>query len=387
VPSIHDWELVLEDGTAFPGRAFGAMRPASGEVVFATGMAGYVETLTDPSYAGQILVLTYPLQGNHGVPDGDWAEHFESPRVQVTGLVVGHATPHPSHHESRGSLGEWLGQHGVAGLEGVDTRAITQRLRERGTLRGWLIPAGLSGNALEQAKQRASAKPQEQLAWSVAPTEVKRYPPLETAAGQPNRGERNSTVLLVDSGLKEGIRRSLTKRGLGIVRVPFHEHFAERLKTEQIAGVALGNGPGDPKDLPGYIAEVRELLKADLPILGICLGHQILALAARGDTYKLPYGHRSQNQPVRDLLTGRCYVTSQNHGYAVKTESLPSGWLPWFVNLNDGTNEGLRHAERWIRSVQFHPEGSPGPEDSAWVFDEFVAQLKSAGADVREKTG
>ncbi len=364
VPSIRDWQLVLEDGTSFPGRAFGAMRPTGGEVVFATGMAGYVETLTDPSYAGQILVLTYPLQGNHGVPEGDWAERFESPKVQVAGLVVGRATPTPSHHDSRRSLGEWLGQHGVAGLEGVDTRAITQRLRAQGTLRGWLTAAGLS---LEQAKQRAASKPQEQLAWSVAPSQPQRY------AGGPQN------VLLVDSGLKEGIRRSLTKRGLGIVRVPFHEQFARRLETERIDGVVLGNGPGDPKDLPGYVAEVRELLKADLPILGICLGHQILALAARGDTYKLPYGHRSQNQPVRDLATGRCYVTSQNHGYAVKTESLPSGWLPWFVNLNDGTNEGLRHVDRWIRSVQFHPEGSPGPQDTAWVFDEFCAQLRRAG--------
>jgi carbamoyl-phosphate synthase small subunit len=261
-------------------------------------------------------------------------------------------------------------------MEGVDTRALTQRLRERGTLRGWLVPAGLSGNALEQAKQRAAPKPQERLAWSVAPAEAQRY------EGGPQ------TVLLVDSGCKEGIRRSLTKRGLGVVRVPFHEHFARRGQTEGLAGVVLGNGPGDPKDLPGYVAEVRELLNADVPILGICLGHQILALAARADTYKLPYGHRSQNQPVRDLVTGRCFVTSQNHGYAVRTESLPSGWLPWFVNLNDGTNEGLRHVDRWIRSVQFHPEGSPGPEDTRWVFDEFCAQVqRSARPAVQENAG
>lgn len=357
-------ELVLEDGTRFPGVRFGAKREVAGEVVFATGMTGYVESLTDPSYRGQILALTYPLQGNYGVGRDGESLAFESATIQAQALVVASAIQFPSHHSSVRSLGRWLTDHGIPGLRGVDTRELTQRLRERGTQRGWIVAGGLSDVALAQAQKSAHCISEKDVAKLVSVGEPRFY------QGGPK------TVMLVDSGAKENIVRELLVRGLSVLRIPLTPDLQEHLRRHPVDGIVLGNGPGNPKELPDYISQVRSILDFGRPLLGICLGSQILALAAGGDTYKLPYGHRSQNQPVRDLRTGRCYITSQNHGYAVRTESLLADWVPWFVNLNDGTNEGFYHRNRPIFGVQFHPEGAPGPEDTRWIFDDFKTAIE-----------
>jgi carbamoyl-phosphate synthase small subunit len=354
-------KLVLEDGTTMTGASFGAAQAVAGEVVFNTGMSGYVETLTDPSYRGQILVTTYPLVGNYGVPAaraaGSLARPFEADAIQVQGLVVQNYVDAYSHHSATRSLGAWLAAEGIPGITGIDTRTLTRKLREFGTMRGWIFPADLD---LERAKQRAGAvEMREEVFRLVAPRETIRY------EGGPHQ------ILLVDVGAKDNIVRSLLERGCSVIRAPWHADLLSLAR--ECDGIMLGNGPGDPKDLAPLIEQVRVLLGTfTRPIFGICLGNQILALAAGGDTYKLPYGHRGVNQPVQDLLTRRCYVTSQNHGYAVRDASLPSDWEPWFVNINDGTNEGIRSRTRPFFSVQFHPEASPGPEDASFLFDDFL---------------
>ncbi|MEM7222521.1 MAG: glutamine-hydrolyzing carbamoyl-phosphate synthase small subunit [Pseudomonadota bacterium] len=352
--------LLLEDGTEIVGESFGAPRTVAGEVVFNTAMTGYVEALTDPSYRGQILVCTYPLIGNYGVPApraaGSLDGPYESDRIQVQGLIVQRYHQAYSHGSAARSLGSWLEAENVAALTGVDTRALTQRIRENGTMKGWLIPDDLPG---EQAKNAADEVVMTDVFDLVAPTETKEFP-----AG-------DLKVLVVDVGAKDNIIRSLMARGVTVVRASWRSNLGELAR--QADGVLIGNGPGDPKDLGPLVDQVRDLLASyDKPIFGVCLGHQILALAAGGDTYKLKYGHRGVNQPVQDLLTRRCYVTSQNHGYAVQDESLPEAWEPWFVNLNDGTNEGLRSRVKPFFSVQFHPEAAPGPEDTGVLFDDFV---------------
>jgi carbamoyl-phosphate synthase small subunit len=359
-------KLLLDDGTVFEGPGFGAERPVCGEVVFNTGMTGYVETLTDPSYAGQILVLTYPLVGNYGVPaprsKGTLARPYESDRIQVQGLIVQHYMDGYSHHAATRSLHEWLAEQDVPAISGVDTRTLTRRLRERGTMQGWLVPGGMP---LEVAKAQATTVDmRNEVFRRVAPTETITY------------GSGELTVLLVDAGAKDNLVRSLLERGVRVVRAPWHANLAPLAR--QSDGVLIGNGPGDPKDLGSLVEQVRGLLTdASRPVFGVCLGNQILALAAGADTYKLPYGHRGVNQPVQDLLTRRCYITSQNHGYAVRDESLPPDWEPWFVNTNDGTNEGIRSRLKPFLSVQFHPEAHPGPTDTAFLFDDF---LRLAGA-------
>ena len=362
-------KLVLEDGTTLTGASFGAAQTVAGEVVFNTGMSGYVETLTDPSYRGQILVTTYPLVGSYGVPaprePGSIARPYESDAIQVQGLIVQTYVDAHSHHASRRSLGAWLASEGVPAITGIDTRTLTRKLREHGTMRGWLFPADLD---LERAKQRArSLDMKDDVFRLVAPKDTIHYPPERAEQGE----GVELKILLVDCGAKDNIVRSLVNRGCAVVRAPWYANLAELAR--ECDGIMLGNGPGDPKDLAPLIAEVRALLGSyTRPIFGICLGNQILALAAGGDTYKLPYGHRGVNQPVQDLLTRRCYVTSQNHGYAVRDASLPADWEPWFVNINDGTNEGIRSRTRPFFSVQFHPEASPGPEDAGFLFDDFL---------------
>ncbi len=364
--SDAQWRLELEDGTVMKGIGFGALRPVAGEVVFNTGMAGYVESLTDPSYRGQILVLTYPLIGNYGVPaprrPGSLDGPFESGHIQVQGLVVQHYVAAPSHHASSRSLGDWLTAQAVPAITGVDTRTLTRRLREFGTMRGWLAPDAMStAEVREHADQRDM---QYGIFREVAPTDVLRY------------GGGSLEVLVIDAGAKDNIVRSLLARGAAVTRAPWHRDLAPL--AERSDAILIGNGPGDPKDLAPLVAQVGALLgRYRKPIFGVCLGNQILGLAAGGDTYKLPYGHRGVNQPVRDLQTGRCFVTSQNHGYAVREESLPAGWHPWFVNVNDGSNEGIRCADGPYSSVQFHPEASPGPQDTEFLFDDF---LRLAGA-------
>jgi carbamoyl-phosphate synthase small subunit len=357
--------LLLDDGTEVQGCGIGAAKPVRGEVVFNTGMSGYVETLTDPSYCGQILVLTYPLIGNYGVPprrSASLGRPYESDRIQVQALVVLNYVNAYSHHAANRSLHEWLVEEGIAGLTGVDTRALTRRLRERGTMQGCLYPATMSA---DEARERAGAVDMcEEVFHLVAPREPIRY------------GDGKHTILLVDAGAKDNIVRSLLARDTSVIRAPWHADLAAL--AGEADGIVIGNGPGDPKDLAPLVRQVRSLLGSyRKPIFGICLGNQILALAAGGDTYKLPYGHRGVNQPVQDLLSRRCYVTSQNHGYAVKDESLPKDWEAWFVNINDGTNEGIRSSHLPYFSVQFHPEASPGPQDTGFLFDDFLRLVGS----------
>jgi carbamoyl-phosphate synthase small subunit len=352
--SAQERRLVLEDGSVFPGRGFGFPSAISGEVVFNTGMVGYPEALTDPSYKGQILVLTYPLVGNYGVPSRSGAESlhasFESDAIQVSGLVVAEAADAYSHWSASSSLGGWLAEQSVPGLSGVDTRALTKRLRERGVMLGKLV--GDDDVELRDPNQ-------ENL---VAAVSVKQ--PILYGTGR-------HRVVLVDCGCKHSIVRHLTDRGLSVLRVPWDHDFLD----EDFDALMISNGPGDPKMCTATIEHVRRAMELGRPILGVCLGNQILALAAGADTYKLKFGHRGQNQPCGRVGTPSCFITSQNHGYAVNEETLPEKWEPWFRNLNDGTNEGIRHRSRPFMSVQFHPEAAPGPLDTTFLFDELIEAL------------
>ncbi len=355
-------KLVLADGTTLDGTAFAAQRSVGGEVVFNTGMVGYIEALTDPSYRGQILVLTYPLIGNYGVPPprchGSIDAPYESSRIQVQGLVVQNYVGAFSHRDATRSLGDWLAAEDVPAVSGIDTRTLTRHLREHGTMRGWLVA---DGDDIDHAREHAhSIDMRDELFRLVAPPAPIRY----AGGGRPR-------ILLVDAGAKDQLVRSLLTRGASVIRVPWHARLTDHI--DEVDGVLIGNGPGDPQDLQPLVEQLRGLLAyIDKPVFGVCLGNQILALAAGGSTYKLPYGHRGLNQPVQDLLTRRLYITSQNHGYAVGDDSLPDGWEPWFVNINDGTNEGIRSTTKPFFSVQFHPEAKPGPEDTAYLFDDFV---------------
>ncbi len=358
--------LLLEDGTELHGRSLGVAKPVCGEVVFNTAMSGYIETLTDPSYHGQIVVLTYPLIGNYGVPPArsvPLARPYESDRVQVQALVVQNYVDAHSHHAASRSLHQWLVDDNIAGITGVDTRALTRRLRERGTMQGWIYPATLSADTARTLATGVDMRAD--VFHRVAPRE-----PVHHGTGK-------YTILLVDVGAKDNIVRSLLARDASVIRAPWHADLAPLAAAAD--GIVIGNGPGDPKDLAPLIAQIRSLLGTyRRPVFGVCLGNQILALAAGGDTFKLPYGHRGVNQPVQDLLSRRCYVTSQNHGYAVREGSLPKEWEPWFVNTNDGTNEGIRSSHLPYFSVQFHPEGSPGPQDTGFLFDDFMRMVRSS---------
>jgi carbamoyl-phosphate synthase small subunit len=351
--------LALEDGTEFAGEGFGASGAVAGEVVFNTGMMGYPEALTDPSYAGQILVTTYPLVGNYGVPatEPHGASRLQSQRVQVQALVVQQLSRHHSHHLARQSLSDWLEHEGVPIVSGIDTRALTQRLREKGTMRGWVFPSGMT---LEDAQSRAQTiDMRAEVFTRVSPAESSRH------------GAGDLNIVLVDVGAKDGILDCLVERGTRVHRVPWHQDIEAAARAAD--GVLIGNGPGDPQDLEALAMRLRNLIgRYHGPIFGVCLGHQLLARAAGFDTYKLRYGHRGCNQPVQDISSGQCYVTSQNHGYAVDHARSPRDWEPWFVNLNDGTNEGIRLRNRPVFSVQFHPEARPGPQDTEFLFDDFL---------------
>ncbi len=325
--------------------------------MFNTGMTGYPEALTDPSYAGQILVLTYPLIGNYGVPaqraEAELPAALESFHVQVAGLIVADYSEAYSHWQARMSLAEWLKAHRVPALCGIDTRALTRRLREEGTVPG-RIEAGY-----RPAEQFDPDR--ENLVAGVSPNRVERY------------GNGEKTVVLIDCGAKANIIRHLLRRGLRVVRVPW-DYDLSRVAYD---GLVISNGPGNPKMCRPTILQIRKAFAARKPMLGICLGHQLMALAAGANTYKMKYGHRGQNQPVLEVGTGRGFMTSQNHGYAVDNRTLPEDWEPWFENLNDGTNEGLRHRRAPFFSVQFHPEASPGPVEAEQLFDRFVQQVLS----------
>lgn len=343
-------KLVLSDGTAVSGMSFGADREVAGEVVFNTGMTGYTEALTDPSYRGQILVLTYPLQGNYGVPRDGW----ESARIQVEGLVIGHLASRASHPNNEQTLAEWLRRFNVPAISDVDTRAITRTLRAAGTMPGALVRDDHESNGNDVAPSVEMS----------AVAKLVTEPGIRTYEGGSRR------VLLIDTGVKESIIRSLQQRDMSVVRAAFYEPWEGLL--DQVDGILLPNGPGDPTDLTSLVERIRPLLGGARPILGICLGHQLVSLAAGASTYKLPYGHRSQNQPVMDLATRRTYITSQNHGYAVSGTSIPKGFVESYRNLNDGTNEGIAHERLPIITAQFHPEAASGPHDTEHVFDRFA---------------
>jgi len=353
-------KLVLEDGTEYKGRAFGARRSSAGEVVFNTGMVGYVESLTDPSYRGQILVSTYPLVGNYGVPREDAKGPFglsltrESYAIHAKGLVVADYSESYSHWNAQQSLSDWLEEEGIVGITGIDTRSLTQRLRERGSMLGKIEVEGCDEVELDDPNQRNLVE------------EV-------SIAERGVFGSGDKKILLIDTGAKYNIIRSLAQRGATVTREPWDADLRDEL--HKYDGVMLSNGPGDPTTCGKTVETIREALTRDIPLFGICLGNQLLSLAIGAKTYKLKYGHRGQNQPVIECGTNKCFVTSQNHGFAVDTESLPEDWRPWFENLNDRTNEGIRHAWKPFRSVQFHPEACPGPVDTAYLFDEFLRML------------
>lgn len=346
-------KLFLKDGTVVEGKSFGAKKEAFGEVVFNTGMVGYVESLTDPSYEGQILVLTYPLVGNYGVPA---PEFFESSRIHIAGLVVSEYSEKYSSYTAKQSLAKWLKASGIPAMTGVDTRALTKKLREHGVMLG----------SLGEKKPKRFYDPNgKNLVAEVSIEKKKIYP------------GPGPTIVTVDCGMKENIVRSLVARGANVIRVPWDYDFTR----ERYDGLFLSNGPGDPQMCAKTVEHIRKAMDMGKPILGICLGTQLMALAAGASTYKLKYGHRSQNQPCIVRGSGeadgeRCYITSQNHGYAVDAKTLPKEWKVWFENANDGSVEGIRHTKKPWRAVQFHPEASPGPTDTAWVFDEFIAELK-----------
>ena len=346
--------LLLEDGSVFPGESFGFPATIGGEVVFNTGMVGYPETLTDPSYKGQILGLTYPIVGNYGVPERPAAGldgPFESNAIQISGLLVAEAVSGYSHWSAASSLAQWLRRERVPALAGIDTRALTKRLREKGTMLGKIVEGAddveLRDPNLDNLVALVSVE--ERIVYPAGPTRV----------------------VLVDCGCKRNIIRSLLARDLTVIRVPWDYDFL----GETFDGVVISNGPGDPKMCGPTIEHVRRAMDGGRPVFGICLGHQILALAAGADTFKLPFGHRGQNQPCIEVGTARCYITAQNHGYAVDETTLPEDWAPWFVNANDRTNEGIRHRARPFMSVQFHPEAAPGPVDTGYLFDTFTDML------------
>ena len=363
--------LILDDGTTFCGWAFGAEKNVSGEVVFNTAMTGYPESLTDPSYAGQMLVMTYPLVGNYGVPSTEAADNglpelMESERIHATALIVADYSETYSHWNAQESLDAWLKREGVPALTGIDTRRLTKVLRESGVMMGRIE---LSEELRVKSEEFASAQSEDygSVNWveKVSCKEVMTYQPF---------GEKKHRVVLVDCGVKANIIRCLLRRGIEVVRVPWDYDFNQL----DFDGLFLANGPGDPEQCSKTVEHIRTFLNNETvrPCMGICLGNQLLAKAAGAKTYKLKYGHRSHNQPVQRVGTTQCFITSQNHGYAVDASTLPSDWEPLFVNMNDGSNEGIRHKFNPWMSAQFHPEACSGPVDTEFLFDEFVAMLE-----------
>lgn len=349
--------IILQDGTAAEGTGFGYASSVNGEAVFNTGMVGYPETLTDPSYCGQILIFTYPLIGNYGVPgyerENGLLKNFESEKIQVRGVVLSDLAIEYSHWSAFKSLDEWMKEQKIPGVYGVDTRMLTRRLREAGTMPGKIIFEGCGGVEFEDPNLL-------DLVSKVGITHPETY----------QKGER--MVTLVDCGVKNNIIQAFLRRDITVTRVPYDSDFL----TVEADGIVLSNGPGDPKMCVSTIENAKRAMTRGIPILGICLGCQILGLAAGADTYKLKYGHRGHNQPVNESGTKRTYITSQNHGYAINSNTLSQDWREWFTNDNDGTNEGIIHISRPFFGAQFHPEASPGPDDTEFIFDMFVRALR-----------
>ncbi len=396
--------LVLANGLVFKGKSFGASGTIVGEAVFTTGMNGYIETLTDPSYYGQIVTQTFPLIGNYGIIPKD----FESSSCHVRGYIVRSWCENPSNFRCEGDLDSYLKKQNIIGLYDIDTRALTKVLRESGVMNGMLV-SGESDEAkkifaalenpdeknrlLEKIRSYKIENAVESVTCSASEIEESaetvfkesasyRFVPVRSDGTKENdpeaamRDGKGKKVVLWDFGAKANIRRELLKRGLDVVTVPALT-TAEKILSLNPDGVMLSNGPGDPQENVSIIEEIKKILKARIPVFGICLGHQLLALANGAKTVKLKYGHRGANQPVKQLSTGRVYISSQNHGYAVENDSLPEGAVPSFVNTNDGTNEGLVYTKIPAFSVQFHPEACSGPLDTSFLFDDFVRLIRN----------
>ena len=350
--------LILEDGSVYEGENVGACREAVSEIVFNTSMTGYLEVMTDPSYAGQAVVMTYPLIGNYGI----CYEDMESYRPWIDGLIVRELSEVASNFRNEDSIQNFLIKNNIPCICGIDTRDLTKRLREHGTMNGFITVD--SSFVVEKILQRIKE-------YSVKGV-VKRTSTKE-AYSLPGKGKR---VVLIDFGAKKNIARQLQKRGCEVIVVPCDTKAKEILKLKP-DGIMLSNGPGDPKENEDIIKEIKKLYDTNIPIFAICLGHQLMALATGANTYKLRYGHRGGNHPVKDLETGRTYISSQNHGYAVDESTLDKNiCVPAFVNVNDGTNEGLRYINKKIFTVQYHPEACPGPRDSSYLFDKFIKMME-----------
>ena len=350
--------LRLEDGREFTGWSFGFEGPSQGEIVFSTAMVGYPESLTDPSYSGQILCVSFPLVGNYGIPEEQLdaeglCTRFESERIHVRGLVISDYSEKYSHWDAAKSLDQWLKEQRIPGICGIDTRALVQLLRDEGAKLGAIVPEGFP-----VPTTFADPNLENQVAL-VSCREVKRY------------GSGKKRVVLVDCGVKHQLIRCLTSRGVEVTRVPWDYDF-NQLEWD---GLFVSNGPGNPALCETTVRHLQVALQGNKPIFGICMGNQLLGRSAGGSTFKLKYGHRSHNQPVRLCGTDRCFITSQNHGFALDTATLGPDWEPMFVNLNDGTNEGIRHKTKPFFSAQFHPEASSGPVDTEFLFDEFISKL------------
>ena len=371
--------LILDDGTAFRGKSFGYEKPVAGEVVFNTAMTGYPESLTDPSYAGQLMVLTYPLVGNYGVPPFSFAEnglphYMESEKIHAEAIIVSDYSAEYSHWNAVESLGDWLKREQIPGITGIDTRALTKKLREHGVMMGRIVFE-------EEVQMKKEEFPKygdinyvdkvscKEIIVYTPDGETKAYP-ADSSFVIPHSSLK--TVVLVDCGVKTNIIRCLLKRGVEVIRVPWNYDF----NALEYDGLFLSNGPGDPDTCEEAVLNIRKALEGNRPICGICMGNQLLAKAGGATIYKLKYGHRSHNQPVRMVGTNQCFITSQNHGYAVDSATLGEDWEPLFVNMNDDSNEGIRHKTKPFFSSQFHPEACGGPTDTeALIFDRFIGML------------
>lgn len=350
--------LKLENGMEFHGYSFGYEGPCDGEVVFSTAMVGYTESLTDPSYSGQILCITFPIVGCYGIPEEGFDENgislnMESDRIHVRGLVISDYSENFSHWSAVKSLGDWMKEQKIPGIYGIDTRELTKVLRDSGAMLGIIVPEG-------QTADFPIADPNEenQVA-KVSCKEVIRY------------GKGGKKVVLVDCGVKHNILRCFINRGVELIRVPWDYDF----NTLEYDGLFISNGPGNPEFCDITVEHIRKAMETGKPIFGICMGNQLLSRAGGAKTFKLKYGHRSHNQPVRQAGTNKCFITTQNHGYAVDNDTLGADWEPFFINMNDGTNEGIRHKTKPFFSSQFHPEAHSGPTDTEFLFDEFISRL------------
>ena len=355
--------LVLKDGTVVEGLGFGAEGEAEGEVVFNTSMAGYQEYLTDPSYRYQILMPTYPLIGNYGIDESS----FESGKIQAEGFVVGEQCVNPSHSDSVKTIDEFLCEHGIPGLYGVDTRYLAKKIRIHGVIEG-LLKTPYRRDEIHDLKMRAQALD------TISDKDLIDLVSTKKDVVHDCGGKK--TVVLIDCGVKMSIVRGLNDRGVNVIQVPA-KTSAKNILGHDPVGVVVSNGPGDPERL-GYVVDtIRKVADNQIPLMGICLGNQLISIAFGGKTFKLKFGHRGANQPVKDLKTGRCYITSQNHGFAVDPESLDGSELDiTHINVNDGTVEGVRHKSLPVFSIQYHPEAHPGPWDNYYLFDEFIKKLK-----------